>query len=50
MSSYEFWRHFRVSKDVYEHLLADLHDDLNKEYCGGYEPVSPETRLLVLLW
>lgn len=50
MTSAEFRRHFRVTINMYEHLLRDLKPDLVKHYRGGKEPISPETQLLVCLW
>ena len=51
MTSAEFRRHFRVTINMYEHLLRDLKPDLVKHYHGGKEPISPETQLLVFfLW
>ena len=50
MISAEFRRHFRVTINMYEHLLRDLKPDLVKHYRGGKEPISPETQLLVFLW
>ena len=50
MTSAEFRRHFRVTINMYEHLLRDLKPDLVKHYSGGKEPISPETHLLVFFW
>ena len=50
MSPSELRRHFRVSIDIYKHLLDDLRADLTKIYRGGFEPVPPEKQLLTFLW
>jgi len=46
----EFRRHFRISLDVYKHLLGDFHQNLTKTYRGRYLPISPEKQILVFLW
>lgn len=50
MSNAEFSRHFRVSVDVFQHIVDKLSQSLIKEFHGGYHPVSVETQVLVFLW
>jgi len=49
-SDNEFRRHFRINRNVFEHLLTAIRENLTKLYHGGFLPVPPNKQLLIFIW